>query len=329
MTRMIVAALFGLALGVPALHGQVYVPAQNGIGLQYSGGRLKVSGYYTPGLVVPVGPNGVVLGPPGYLVPPHGILSERRVIVQQMASPSMPRVLPPAPEPDVSGIDLDLESPDKLYPPGTAPAKKPAAARPADAKFEQPKKPAEELLKPPAPAPPAKPPSDDLLTPRANPVDESRRLVELGLIAFHQQAYGLAVMRFQQATEIDPANARAFFLLAQGYLAVGQFRDAVPAIQAGLKLRPDWPLAKFSPRNELYGDALEDWLEHRRRLVDAVKRKPQDSSYLFLRAYVEWFDGERAQAAEWFQNARPLTADPQWIDLFLKSAPALPVAKGP
>ena len=93
MTRMIVAALFGLALGVPALHGQVYVPAQNGIGLQYSGGRLKVSGYYTPGLVVPVGPNGVVLGPPGYLLPPHGILSERRVIVQQMASPSMPRVL--------------------------------------------------------------------------------------------------------------------------------------------------------------------------------------------------------------------------------------------
>src|ERR1043166_8520826 len=175
MTRTISAAACLLFALVPALRAQVYLP-QGGIGVQYNGGRLKVSGYYSSGLVVPVSPGGVVLGPPGYLVSPYGApygvpygVMERRVIVQQFAPPPVQRYVPPEP-PDVSGIDLDIESPDKLYPPGSALAKKPVA-RPAEPKIEQPKKPAEELVKPPVvkpepPAPPMKPPADDLLTPR-------------------------------------------------------------------------------------------------------------------------------------------------------------------
>ena len=330
MTRMIAVAACALLSFPPSICAQIYLPAPGGIGIQYNGGRLKVSGYYAPGLVVPVSPGGVILGPPGYLVSPYSV--ERRVIAQQIVPPLISRVALP-PEPDVTGIDLDLESPDKLYPPGTAPTKKPVV-KPIEPKADLPKKPPEELLKPPAavpegPPPPMKPPVEDLLTPRAGVADESRRLVELGVLAFQQRAYGLAVMRFEQASAVDPANARAFFLLAQSYLAVGQFRDAVKAIHAGLDLRPDWPVAKFSPRTELYAGALEDWLEHRRRLVDAVKWRPKDGGYLFLRAYIEWFDGERPQAVELFHNARPLVADPQWIDLFLKHAPAVPLAKGP
>jgi len=185
MTRMIALATCALLGFAPAIRAQVFVPAPGGISFQYASGKLKVSGSYAPGLVIPVGPGGVVLGPPGYLVSPYGAV-ERRVIVQKVGPPPMPRVVLP-PEPDVSGIDLDLESPDKLYPPGTAPARKPVV-KPVEPKVEQPKKPPEELLKPPetvkpeAPAPPMKPPPEDLLTPRAVPADESRRLVDLGLL---------------------------------------------------------------------------------------------------------------------------------------------------
>jgi Flp pilus assembly protein TadD len=165
-----------------------------------------------------------------------------------------------------------------------------------------------------------------LLQPRAGAGPESRRLVDLGVLAFKAQQYGLAAWRFQQASVIDPTNARSFFLLAQAYVGVGQFRDAVWAVQEGLRLQPDWPVRDFRPRRDLYGIGKADWLEHVRRVDDAVTRQPDDSAYLFLRAYVAWFDGRRPQAAEWFHQARALVADPRWIDLFLLQAPPPAIA---
>ncbi len=162
---------------------------------------------------------------------------------------------------------------------------------------------------------------DDLWEPRAGAADESRRLTELGVRAFRAGDYGIALWRFRQATEVDPNHARAFFLLGQARLVAGQYAEAVAAIEAGLKLQPDWPTSDFRPRIDLYGDQPEDWLEHRRRLDDAVKRKPADYALLFLRGYVAWFDGQRMQAAEWFRKARPAAADPAFVDLFLKHVP--------
>src|SRR5205823_3232280 len=123
-----------------------------------------------------------------------------------------------APDYDLSGIDLDVESPDRLFPPGTAPAARPEVARPARPKDEAPNKPP---VKPePAAPPPMKPPAEDLLQPRAGAAEEAGRLVELGIRAFRDQEYGVAAWRFRQASEVHPANARAFFLLGQAYLAV-------------------------------------------------------------------------------------------------------------
>src|SRR5207244_11271168 len=117
---------------------------------------------------------------------------------------------------DLSGVDLDLipakkpvEAPKPPPPPFEIPGgvdvsvpKKPV--RPDDA-------PAELKIKPELPKPPPAP----LPPPKNNPVDEAARLLSLGLAAFGNQEYGLAALRFRQATDADPELARAHFLAAQ------------------------------------------------------------------------------------------------------------------
>ena len=234
---------------------------------------------------------------------------------------------------------MNVETPDRLYPPGTAPVPPKVFARPADPKVlpepakappEPVKLPPEPAIKPvPPPEPKKKAPVDDLLEPRPGAAEEARRLADLGLRAFRAGEYGLGLWRFRQASAVDPNYARAFFLLAQANLALGQFREAVLAIHDGLRLQPNWPAQDFRPRVDLYGDNLQDWLEHRRQLDDAVNRLPQDPALLFLRGYVAWFDGQRPLAVEWFQKARAATPAPRWselrwIDLFLKHVPPPP-----
>jgi hypothetical protein len=290
----------------------------SGFGFHYHSGRFRIAGYF------PYGP-GVIVAPPVV-----GVI-ERRIIVQ----PVVP--VPVQPQYDLSGIDLDIESPDKLYPPGSAPARppvrlgEPQLPPPPVAKLPPPPAklppPMPEKLPPAPPLPaPKKPEIEDLWQPQPGAAGESRRLAELGRRAFRAGEYGTALWRFRQASEVDPTHARAFFLMAQAQIAVGQFHATLAPLQEGLNLQPDWPTSDFRPRLELYGDNVEDWLESRRRLDDALKRKPDDAVLLFLRGYVAWFDGQRPQAVEWFMKARAVTADPRYIDLFLKHAPAPAVA---
>ncbi len=250
-----------------------------GLGFQYNGGRLRVGGFVQSWY-----------GGPYYAPLPYAVM-QRQIIVQPIVPVTVaPR--PPVPKYDLSGIDLDVESPDKLYPPGKAPlpAPKPVANKPVPKGPEKLPVPKPEAVKPP--------PEDDLLKPRPIPADEAKRLIELGIRAFREGAYGLALWRFRQASGIDPKNARAFFLMGQAYLAGGQYRDAARAIEDGLRLQPDWPAGDYRPRVELYADHAEDWRELVRRLDDAVRRRPDDADYLFLRvpAVVRWAAGEAAQA---------------------------------
>jgi hypothetical protein len=309
MTRKL--GLLTIAVWLAFAHRtEAQYPYSPGVGFQYSGGRLRIAGFVPLFPVVGPPSSTIVIGPPATVV-------ERRVTVRPVAPPV---------EYDLSGIDLDVESPDRLYPPGTAPLR-PVRPEPVPDR----KKPEPPVKQPPPPAPapaPNKTPEDELFTPRAGAADEARRLTELGLRAFRAGEYGLALWRFRQASGVDPSNARAFFLMAQAFIAVGQYREAMPVLQDGLRLQPDWPTADFRPRAELYKDNPADWLEHRRRLEEAVQREPTEFAYLFLRAYVAWFDGQRPQATEWFLRARARTADPTWVDLFLKHAPVPVVAGG-
>lgn len=308
-------------------------PPPGRVTFQLTSGRLKVVGSWSTGpaiYLVPAGSGSPLLLPPGFGPPVYGVI-ERRIIIERFVPVRAGRSL--APDYDLSGIDLDVEPVERLFPPGALPASKPPGTLPPPQPLRSPapKKDVAKRLPPPSAKPSVstakKPPIDELLVPRAGAAEESRRLAELGLRAFRAGEYGIAARRFRQAVDQDPAHARACFLLAQAYLAVGQLRDAAAAVEQGLRLDPDWPARAFNPAEDLYGEAPDDWRSHRKRLDAAVAREPQALAYRFLRAYAAWFDGRRALAAQWFREARPSAADPRWIDLFLKHAPDLPVAR--
>jgi cytochrome c-type biogenesis protein CcmH/NrfG len=115
--------------------------------------------------------------------------------------------------------------------------------------------------------------------------------------------------------------ARAHFLAAQANLALGKYKDAVNAIEQGMRRRPDWPKADFNPRKELYKGNEPDFVEHLERLQEAQMKSPDNPTYLFLYAYALWFDGRQAEAVPLFRRARAKTADTTYIDAFLKAAP--------
>ncbi len=289
-----------------------------------------------PLVLVPGGVTIVSCRPPGILIPigrPFAMVTAQAVV----------RVIGPASrlrfqEVDLSGVDLDVVGPEMLQPgfkPNIAKIPQPPANKKPLEKFDvekQPeiplkpqkmKEPPQKELPPPAkiapPPPPGKP--ANLLEPRAEPLEESRRLTELGLIAFSGREYGLAMRRFQQATEAEQGQPRPRFFLAQAYLALGQYREAVAAIENGMRRQPNWPLSGFQPRVDLYKGIEDDWFAHQKQLAEVVVLHPDRAVYLFLEAYQSWFDGQRDRAAGLFDHAKILGPDNVFIDEFLKVMP--------
>jgi tetratricopeptide (TPR) repeat protein len=136
--------------------------------------------------------------------------------------------------------------------------------------------------------------------------------------------YGLAAYRFHHAAELNSQEPLALFYLAQAYFGLGKFREAVDAIEAGLRLKPDWPRSPFRSR-ELYGPQAADLAEHLKRLEKALERYPEDVDLVFLQAYEMWFDGRQAEAVPLFQRAAKLAPGKVFIQRFLETPPAGPV----
>jgi tetratricopeptide (TPR) repeat protein len=160
--------------------------------------------------------------------------------------------------------------------------------------------------------------------PVADAKAESARLVGLGKQAFTSREYARAERRFQEAVSALPDGPLAHFLLAQARYALGKYQEAVVAIEAGLRLRPDWPTAPFRPR-ELCGMNEADYTDHLERLADALAKYPNDPFLLFLYAYQLWFDGRQWEARLLFQRARSLAPDTGPSDRFLHAMPSVPI----
>jgi hypothetical protein len=254
-----------------------------------------------------------------------------------VVAPIAPPLLPPPL--DLSGVDLDVVPPPwakdrpKREPELVALPRPDAIPKPIEPAKNQggqtpdrlPRR--DEMAKRVEPAkneagqPPIRPPPPDPLLPKDDPIEEGKRLARLGEAAFRGQEYGLAARKFSQALEVDPASGRAYFLLGQAYFALGKYRDAVQTIGLGLGLDPLWPKSPFRPRFELYGDHPEDWQRHLELLEDTLAQQPNNAGYLFLLAYLRWFDDERLEAARLFREVRPRVADPALVDQFLKATP--------
>jgi hypothetical protein len=297
-----------------------------GIAFQMGGKNLQIGGFIPTGpayaAVLPVTPTpfgfrqvGPAIVPYGAWYPGYGSVDQR--VTVQIISPAgiavqSRRVTNNRPKYDLSGIDLDVESPDKIWgskqnakAPGPPKNMEMAKAAPPDEK-KQP------VIAIPA-KPPAPPPILDL------PPD-GKRLVDLGIFAFRKGEYGSALLRFRQASEEKPPPARTAFLQAQACLAVGKYREAARLIQMGLQREPTWPTSGFAPRADLYNNNAEVWTAHREQLEQALKKDPKNADYLFLLGYLAWFDGQREAAVAYFQRASELAAEPRWSESFLKVA---------
>jgi hypothetical protein len=264
-----------------------------------------MTGYYAPyGFFPPYG-NGVtvisVLSPP----PPPAVVVVVQPTPQEMnllrdlnIAPREPIDQPAEPPPPgIRRIGPNNRGPNLMQPP-VLPLPAPGPA--------------------PRPAAPAIPlPNPE--RPEDNPKDEHARLVRLGKEAFAAQQYGRAAERFRRALAVDD-QASAHFLLAQAEFALGKYFDAVDAIQAGLKLDPNWPTSSFHPQ-ALYAPAGDDFTEQLQRLQNALSRHPDDPVLLFLYAYQLWFDGRRNEALPLFQRAAAVSENKAAAERFLQANP--------
>ena len=338
--------------------GPAYLPGfyyTSGIGASYRSGRLRIGAFVGTGLpavaaipapavvlpgpvfpgpiIFPVLPfnQGFLAGPgpvaviPGGVpivgfptVPLYGYSDVRINIVPQLVVSGGRGAI--AEDYDTRGVDLDVLVPGRKLGIGleqeakaAPPVAKPQAAAAAPAKDKPAAPPAKLPLVPPAlPA--------DLAEPRSDPVQESMRLVSLGLLAFNAGEYGLAAQRLHQATASDPTSARAYLLLAQAQAVLGRFEHAVKSIEAGMRRQANYAVSGFVPRTELFKGGEADWDAERKLLENLHKKEPKNPVFLFLLAHQMWFDGERPAATKLFQQLRPLVADPFFVDVFLTAA---------
>jgi hypothetical protein len=234
-------------------------------------------------------------------------------------------ILGPGYSEDTRGVDLDLvppkrakaatesestpnlPEPESAKPlPGVEVSKSRPPVRPGDPGEQTqtlPKKLPPEAGKPPKVAP-------ELADPGSNPI-------EWGLTALQAGEYGVAAQRFRQAVDAAPKKAGGHFLLAQAEFAMGNYRAAVAAIHAGMKIDKQWPGLPIRLRLDIYQGREPEFTDQMQRLTAAVAANPNHPILLFLFAHQLWFDGRRVDALALFQRARPLTGDPAFIDAFL------------
>ncbi len=180
--------------------------------------------------------------------------------------------------------------------------------------------------KPGAGEPPDRPPPRLPRGPAAEPEPkaEAARQTALGREAFAREEYGRAAERFRRASALAADEALPHFLLAQAHVALGNYRRAFDAVQAGLRLQPGWPGEPFRPL-ELYGDNPAAYPAHLAALGDTLAENPDDAVLLFLYGYLLWFDGRRAEARPLFERAAPALPDPGVVERFLRALPGGPV----
>jgi hypothetical protein len=314
-------ALLALLGGVAAARAQFFFPSPYaggfGIGVSRHGHHAHFAAYLSG-----YGYGGPYFDSPFYY-PPVGV---SRVTVLQLYSPPTVVIAPPARGPDLDRPaprppqrppPEEVEPPREKAPPGQVaggfrPVRPEPPAKPAPKPPEPPKEKLKE--KPQLPRPPL---------PENDPRAESARLTALGRAAFAAAEYGRAAQRFRQATRADPNDAGALFLLAQAEVALGRYDQAVEAIEAGMRLEPDWPTAPFRPVT-LYDGNVADLPEHLRRLEEALAAHPDDPVLLFLSAYQLWFDGRQDEARPLFQRAAAVAPDKSFSERFLLARPDKP-----
>jgi tetratricopeptide (TPR) repeat protein len=116
-------------------------------------------------------------------------------------------------------------------------------------------------------------------------LENARIFAEKGENEFRAKDYKAAVYSWKHALTDDPKNGVLTLMLAQGFLAIGQYSEAAGATQQGMQLLPpeEWGVVVKNFK-ELYGSG-PDYVNQIKALEKGLEAKPNDPAMRFLIGY--------------------------------------------
>jgi len=142
--------------------------------------------------------------------------------------------------------------------------------------------------------------------------------MRVGDFRFFMGDFTLAGETYRAAHKLKPDDPFALFAMAHACYANGEYRQAVRNLEAALALEPNWGLYEFRLQ-EFYGDRGE-YERHLKDVESQAQLRPRAADMKFLLAYVYYFSGRFADAADVL--AQVLELDPNFAgaNYFLRLA---------
>ena len=190
----------------------------------------------------------------------------------------------------------------------------PSVKRPAEAAL---RKAADEMtgLEEPPMSPEARARLLTVLRSGATTYDDQMRL---GDYRFFMGDYTVAGEVYRAAHKLKPDDPFALFAMGHAAFANGEYKSAVKNIGLALGLEPNWGLYEFRMQ-EFYGDRT-DFARHLRDLERLVQLRPKAADMKFLLAYVYYFTGRYADAADLLSEVLQLDPNYAGANTFLRLA---------
>ena len=120
--------------------------------------------------------------------------------------------------------------------------------------------------------------------------------MRLGDFRFFMGDFSMAEEAYRKAHKDHPQDAFALFALAHSAIARGEYVQATRYLTSGLAIETNWGLYDFRLQ-EFYGDRAE-YLQDLKNLERQVQMRPRSADLKFLLAYVYYFSGRYADAAD-------------------------------
>ena len=142
--------------------------------------------------------------------------------------------------------------------------------------------------------------------------------MRLGDFRFFMGDYTLASEAYRAAHKARPQDAFPLFALSHASFANGEYRLAARYLKEALAIEPGWGLYEFRMQ-EFYGDA-EEFRRHVVNLERQVELRGDAPDLRFLLAYVYYFTGRYADAADALSDVLRLRPDYERADQLLRLA---------
>jgi len=142
--------------------------------------------------------------------------------------------------------------------------------------------------------------------------------MRVGDFRFFMGDFTLAGEAYRAAHKARPEDPFALFALTHAAFANGEYRTTERLLETALALEPNWGLYEFRIQ-EFYGER-EEYDRHMANLERLVELRPSSTSMKFLLAYVYYFSGRYADAAELLAEILRMKPDFGRADYFLRLA---------